>query len=315
MSEKTVQDMLQDAELRLLSARIEKEIAERSRIEKEELEISERLNHQWWHIKLSALIQALVGGVVAGALIGGFLLDHFLKVSDLIQKQQKELKDESSRNLKKLEGEREKNDKQLFELNSKLKTLAESNDSLTAQLSRFEEEKQKELERLESLVEKKEFQLTQLEIANNSLAEVKAEKARAEARIQELSKSIDVIHEASLKAESRSVEISIQRITNDIRNNIWQLDHSDPARRDYLYQFEAGGEMKFAPPEETEEIEWWETRMSWRIEDNVLIIEGGRNPVSRFLLASVRPDAGKINGETSYQGKEYESVLIKVKKL
>jgi len=95
MSENITEDKLREAELRRLNAQADRENAERCRIEKEELEISRRLGQPWWHMRLALLVQVVFAGIVAGALIGGFLLDHFLKVSDLIQKQQAALEKEN----------------------------------------------------------------------------------------------------------------------------------------------------------------------------------------------------------------------------
>lgn len=82
---------LKNAELRKIHAEIARLQSDRDKIELEKGELVVRSKQKWWNIRASGLIQAVIGGIVAGALVAGFGLDHFLKISDLNAKSQKAL--------------------------------------------------------------------------------------------------------------------------------------------------------------------------------------------------------------------------------
>ncbi|MDJ0842817.1 hypothetical protein [Crocosphaera sp.] len=53
--------------------------AELARIKAETEEINKRLNLPWWHLSFSALLQALIGGIVVASVIVVFILDNAFK--------------------------------------------------------------------------------------------------------------------------------------------------------------------------------------------------------------------------------------------
>lgn len=85
---------LRNAELRKLHAEIALLESDREKIELEKGELVASNSQKWWNIRVTGLIQAVIGGIVAGALVAGFGLDHFLKISDLNEKSHKVLQSE-----------------------------------------------------------------------------------------------------------------------------------------------------------------------------------------------------------------------------
>lgn len=94
--------------------------SERKRYEAEISEINSRLNQPWYRIRLVSIIQALIAGIVAGALIWSFAIEHIKKLYELQTKlvvMQKEL-----------EGENDKLQKDIKGLEQDKKALSESLD-------------------------------------------------------------------------------------------------------------------------------------------------------------------------------------------
>lgn len=83
---------VEQAELAKLVSETKRNDAERLKFDKERAEIESRLSQKWWDLPFTGLIQAAIGGVVAGALIWGFALDHFLKVNELNEKSRSDLR-------------------------------------------------------------------------------------------------------------------------------------------------------------------------------------------------------------------------------
>jgi hypothetical protein len=132
------EEELRKAELRKVHAEIARLESDRDKIELEKGEIVARNSQKWWNIRASGLIQAVIGGIVAGALVAGFALDHFLKISDLNEKSQKALQIEKKGLIDKatkletkatlLESEQEKSRQVIIALrneNNKFKTETE----------------------------------------------------------------------------------------------------------------------------------------------------------------------------------------------
>jgi len=86
MNPQEIDDALKAAELKKIHSEIKKIDSDYSKNELEKSEIRSRIEKKWWHVQAGGIIQAIFGGVVAGALVAGFGLDHFLKISDLNQK-------------------------------------------------------------------------------------------------------------------------------------------------------------------------------------------------------------------------------------
>jgi hypothetical protein len=97
---------IKKAELSRIKAETARINSEREKIDHERTELISKSSQKWWNIRASGLIQSAVGGIVAGALVAGFGLDHFLKVTELNEKSQKAL------TLEKEEVEAEKKDQE-----------------------------------------------------------------------------------------------------------------------------------------------------------------------------------------------------------
>lgn len=122
---------LRNAELRKLHAEIALLESDREKIELEKGELVASNSQKWWNIRVTGLIQAVIGGIVAGALVAGFGLDHFLKISDLNEKSHKVLQSEKQELVDKtklLESKQEKSREEIIMLhreNNKFKEQAE----------------------------------------------------------------------------------------------------------------------------------------------------------------------------------------------
>lgn len=151
MSSKNIDEALKEAELTKLHSEIKKIDSDYSKNELEKKEIKTRMDKKWWNVKASGLIQAVFGGIVAGALVAGFGLDHFLKISDLNTKSQNALEmkasDLSTKNndleiradkLSKIENE---NQKQISSLHKQLAILREKKNIIRAEEKRISESK------------------------------------------------------------------------------------------------------------------------------------------------------------------------------
>ena len=125
------EEELRNAELRKVNAEIARLESDRDKIELEKGVLVARNSQKWWNIRASGLIQAVIGGIVAGALVAGFALDHFLKISDLNEKSQKALLIEKKELINKanlLESKQEESRQVIIALrneNKKFKTEAE----------------------------------------------------------------------------------------------------------------------------------------------------------------------------------------------
>lgn len=151
MSSKNIEDTLKEAELTKLHSEIKKIDSDYSKNELEKKEIQSRINKKWWNIQASGLIQAVIGGVVAGALVAGFGLDHFLKIADLNNKSQQALisekkeiiKDASKlkEKTKNLEVEQKENQKKINTLKNELAQLKERANRIRAEEKKISESK------------------------------------------------------------------------------------------------------------------------------------------------------------------------------
>jgi F0F1-type ATP synthase assembly protein I len=94
MDNNSTEAAIKQAELRKLQAEIKLIEANQSKAALEASDLEQSHRQRWWHMRASGVLQALIGGIVAGALIAGFMLDHFLKVSDLNARAQRALVEE-----------------------------------------------------------------------------------------------------------------------------------------------------------------------------------------------------------------------------
>ncbi len=170
---------LKEAELSRIQADTARINAEREKIEFETKEICAKNDQNWWNIRASGLIQSVIGGIVAGALVAGFGLDHFLKVADLNEKSQKALELEKSGLVKK-----------------------------TSEL----EEKTKYLE----LKQEENWQV--ITALRNENKNVKAQADAALENIVALSSSPSECNEGTLNREITSLETELQRVTSEAKS-------------------------------------------------------------------------------------------------
>ncbi|MHC4268123.1 MAG: Lcl C-terminal domain-containing protein [Planctomycetota bacterium] len=93
---KNIEERIKEKELKKVDAEIARIEEERKKFEIESKELVRKFNLPLY--KKPWFIQAFFGGLVAGALIAGFMLDHFLKVTELIKKEQVALKKDAEEN-------------------------------------------------------------------------------------------------------------------------------------------------------------------------------------------------------------------------
>lgn len=151
MSSNNIDDALKEAELTKLHSEIKKIDSDYSKNELEKKEIESRIDKKWWNVQASGLIQAVIGGAVAGALVAGFGLDHFLKISDLNKKSQQALISEKNEIEEKasklevksnnLEAEKTENQKQILLLQNELAIIKEKSNRIRAEGKRISESK------------------------------------------------------------------------------------------------------------------------------------------------------------------------------
>lgn len=125
MTDMNYETEIKKAELERIKAETLRINAEKEKIEQEKSGIVNQRSPKWWNIRASGLIQSVVGGIVAGALVAGFGLDHFLKVADLNEKSQKALiteKEEIESEKRKSEEENRQAITSLRNENTKLKS-------------------------------------------------------------------------------------------------------------------------------------------------------------------------------------------------
>lgn len=170
---------LKEAELSRIQADTARINAEREKIELESKEIGARKKQKWWHIRASGLIQSAIGGIVAGVLVAGFGLDHFLKVADLNEKSQKALELEKA------------------ELVAKTSELEEK--------TKYLEAKQEENRQV----------ITSLRNENKN---VKAQADVALKNIAALSSSPSECNEGTLNSEIASLKTELQRVTSEAKS-------------------------------------------------------------------------------------------------
>lgn len=151
MSTKNIDEALKEAELKKLHSEINKIDSDYSKNELEKKEIKSRIDKKWWNVQASGLIQAVIGGAVAGALVAGFGLDHFLKISDLNKKSLEAVESEKDEVEKKasklevksndLEAEKTENQKRIILLQNELAILKEKSSRIRAEEKRILESK------------------------------------------------------------------------------------------------------------------------------------------------------------------------------
>lgn len=256
MSEKITEDMLKEAELRRLNAQAERDNAERSRIDKEILEISERISQKWWYIRLPVLLQVVIAGIVAGALIGGFLLDHFLNISELIQQQQNALVEKTKKKQKQWKISEQKLHELNKQYNEELSNLKSGFKKLQNKYSELAREKQKWSE---------EFQKREAEYENLAkTCEIEKE------RLQKLAQR-DKDRAKILSQEVESLQISIREAKEQEKKVQEEVD-SRPKYRTVKYTSSYGNSGVTSIPYDSEYVVYDEWGCGGRSKRDILKI-------------------------------------------
>ena len=200
-------DNLREAELRKLESETTRNEAERLKLESENLEIRRRLNQRWWEIRFATLIQVAIAGIVGGALLWGFALDHFLKISDMIIKEQMGIEKENLE-IEKENQEIKEQRLKLIDANQaikdKLQSLAKDNAALARQVKA---EKAQESAKLERAKEKLKKLDQQQPLSKAKKEQVAIEKVEAKKQISVLVKKVRELESESKKIESRAETI------------------------------------------------------------------------------------------------------------
>jgi hypothetical protein len=170
---------LKKAELTRIQAETARTNSEREKVEEENRNIVFERSKNWWDIRAKGLIQAVIAGVAAGALLAGFGLDHFLKVSDLNEKSQLALK---------MEKQEVENEKRLLEEKSRqsITSLQSENLKLKAEVDNV----LKKISLLSSTSNENNDKLLNVEISELKL---ELEKARTETESRGKQLSSDLI--------------------------------------------------------------------------------------------------------------------------
>jgi DNA repair exonuclease SbcCD ATPase subunit len=200
-------DHLREAELRKLESEATRNEAERLKLESENLEIRRRLSQRWWDIRFSTLIQVAIAGIVGGALLWGFALDHFLKISDMIKKEQlgieKEIQDIAKEN-KEIKEQRLKYIDDVQILKDKTESMAKDNAALARQVKAAEARESARLERAKEKLKELEQQQPPSKAKEEQLA---IEKTEAKKQITALEEKVSLLESESKNIETRSKTI------------------------------------------------------------------------------------------------------------
>jgi len=151
-----VEAALREAELDRLRSEKRRIDSETEKIQLEKEELSSKINGKWWHISGTSLLQALLGGAVAGFLVAGFALDHFINVTELNEKNEVALKQETA------------------DLDALAKQLTEQNaeqERIQIALMKQNEEQQKDQRQLEDKIRNLENDSEQLQARLNEKVE------------------------------------------------------------------------------------------------------------------------------------------------
>ena len=193
-----IEDQIKEKELKRVDAEIARIKEEKRKLGLESEELERKSNLRWYNKPL--FIQAIIAGVIAGALIGGFLLDHFLNVTELIKTEQEALKDEA-----------EKNRKQIEFLAVKSQEYA---DNLVKTKANYESVIQAQREEIEVLTSTNELKEKYADKINN----LKVKNAELEKKKSEVSDSIIKQETKLAKTQKAGGYVSVEKA------KLWDLD-------------------------------------------------------------------------------------------
>ncbi len=212
ISNSNIDDLLGKAELRKMESEVARNEAEQRKLESENLEISNRLRQPWWSIRFATLIQATIAGIVGGALFWGFALEHFIKISNINEMAQMEIKIENTaikKENKKIEEQHLKNidnyQAKVQALKEKTEALAKTNASLASQVNASVTLLSERLERTREKLK----EIERLKPPSKAKADLLArEKTKTRDQIGALEEKIHLLGSESkaLETRSRSIE-------------------------------------------------------------------------------------------------------------
>lgn len=176
--------------------------AELARIKAETEEINKRLNLPWWYLKPSALLQAIVGGIVAASLVGAFMLDNFLKIHDLNKEVINSINEEN------------------IKLNTENQNLQIQRNQLEQERNQLQQERKTLIEKLNILTKEKQ------DLAARNQAEGREKEAKeARESAQRIQEKLD--EQIKIQAESLIEGLKGDR-RRESRKNLAQLYPKNP---------------------------------------------------------------------------------------
>ncbi|MCP4367015.1 MAG: DUF1566 domain-containing protein [Deltaproteobacteria bacterium] len=217
---KKINDLIKEKELKKVNAEIDriKQESEKFKLESEELK-----RKSYWHLNplFIKTIQALIGGLIAGGLIAGFTLDHFIGVTELIGERQDALEEK----IVKLDKKREKVEEESKLLKDRHVDLEKEKDGLLSETKKLEEDICKLEDYFESeRNQDREMYIKDIELLKNNLETLQAdlsesleEKQALVKQYKELSnenndlkytKEIQNLDAQNIEIEKKSSEIS-----------------------------------------------------------------------------------------------------------
>ncbi len=237
---KSIDDHIKEKELKRIDADIAKIEEERNKLEIESKELVRKFNLPLY--KKPWFIQAFFGGLVAGALIAGFMLDHFLKVTDLIKKEQIALKKDADENRQQkefFEAEMNIKEKEYIGKLEALKLDYDKVNSINKELVGKYEEINKENDKYADVIKGLVAQKTEIESKRSAVSEsIRQEVRLAKARKSDVYLTSDIAKrlflDSSWKPQTYTVNNFEEKTIND--NNIvidkatgltWQQSGSD----------------------------------------------------------------------------------------
>lgn len=187
---------ISDAKLKI--AEFEKLKAELAKLNAESAEINNRLKQPWWYVKPSALIQAIIAGLIGGFLVGAFMLESFLNIHAVNVEQQETLRAEN-RNL-----ENEKNivAQQLAEV---LRNNREQRDMIDELLNKRKDELASARQNLRGIRQKP--------------SATQTEELAAQAEVESLEQTVGSLQEEASNVQQRIVELDrlVQQRLNEFK--------------------------------------------------------------------------------------------------
>ncbi len=232
---KKIDDLIKEKELKKVNAEIDRIKQESEKFKLENVELKRK---SCWYLNplFIKTIQALIGGLVAGGLIAGFTLDHFIGVTDLIEERQDDL-EKKGRLLSEQHHDLKKESESLKDQHG---DLEKEMDELLSEKKKLEEKicEQEELE--ESLKsemnQSREIYIKDLETLNAALSESSEENQTMVKQYKELSKENNDLKYTRKIQNLDAQNIEIKKKSSEISTSIAkQVDRLAKARMQVGY--------------------------------------------------------------------------------